>query len=142
MNYRIGFTISPNIIIAADKTENFYEMEPDNYKKFLRDNITKDYQRDDIIGEEKIKREAATIASKMKLEERIEAMGMNKSFLTVKGLLYFQAKLQIDQPQHVWDGEDKQVHPGKGKQEPEDGADGRPVEVYWECTKVVQWPDK
>ena len=42
----------PNIIIAADKTGNFYEMEPDNYKKFLRDKITKDYERDDIIGVE------------------------------------------------------------------------------------------
>ena len=39
---------SPNIIIAADKTGSFCEMDPDNYKKFLRDNITKDYQRDDI----------------------------------------------------------------------------------------------
>ena len=34
---------SPNIIIAADKTGSFFF-----YKKFLRDNITKDYQRDDI----------------------------------------------------------------------------------------------
>ena len=75
---------SPYIIISADKTGNLYEMEPDVYRKFLRDNITKDYKKARQDTVEKINEAAANIAAKMELDERIDAMAMNRAFLTVK----------------------------------------------------------
>ena len=35
------------VIVAADKTRNFYKMEKENYKELLNNNITKDYKKTD-----------------------------------------------------------------------------------------------
>ena len=35
---------SSNVFVFADKTSNVYEMKPDDYKKILKENITKTYQ--------------------------------------------------------------------------------------------------
>ena len=59
-------------------------MDPKEYQKFLTNNVTKEYKK--IVGEEvdKINKEAATIAKKLKLDERIDAMGLNNGYLTFK----------------------------------------------------------
>ena len=75
---------SPNIFLASDKTGNFYEVKPDVYQKFLNDTITKDYRKTSHATVENINKEAATIAAKMELDDRIEALPLNTSFLTVK----------------------------------------------------------
>ena len=49
---------SKNIIAFADKTNNFYELEPDRYKKLLLENITKDYKKADNKTIEEINDEA------------------------------------------------------------------------------------
>ena len=33
--------VSPNLFIPPDKTTNMYELSPSEYKKLLKDNITK-----------------------------------------------------------------------------------------------------
>lgn len=35
---------SPNVIVSADKTNNLYEICPNEYNKLLRNNITRDYR--------------------------------------------------------------------------------------------------
>ena len=36
---------SPNLFISADKTSNIYEMKEDDYKKILKENVTKGYKK-------------------------------------------------------------------------------------------------
>ena len=38
----------PKVIIPADKTTNFYKMEPDEYTKLLDKNIQKEYKKENI----------------------------------------------------------------------------------------------
>ena len=39
------FKSSLNIFIPADKTTNMYELTPKEYKKLLRNNVTKNYRK-------------------------------------------------------------------------------------------------
>ena len=75
---------SQNIIVPADKTTNLYGVEIDNYKKLLRDNITATYQQTEDSKVAKINKEAKTIASKLKLDDRIERFPTRKAFITLK----------------------------------------------------------
>ena len=36
---------SSNVFIPADKTTNMYELTPKEYKKLLRNNVTKNYRK-------------------------------------------------------------------------------------------------
>eukprot|EP00745_Piridium_sociabile_P031112 TRINITY_DN5158_c0_g1_i6.p2 TRINITY_DN5158_c0_g1~~TRINITY_DN5158_c0_g1_i6.p2 ORF type:complete len:159 (+),score=17.52 TRINITY_DN5158_c0_g1_i6:1645-2121(+) len=38
---------SKNLFVLADKTTNIYEMKPEEYRKLLSENITKDYMKTD-----------------------------------------------------------------------------------------------
>ena len=75
---------SKEVIIPADKTGNFYQLEPKEYKKTLANTVTKDYMKVEAMELEKINTEAASIAKKLKLDDRIDAMGLNQSYVTVK----------------------------------------------------------
>ena len=75
---------SPNIIISADKTGNLYEIQPEDYKKYLKNSITSNYKRAGSSLITSINSEAADIAKKLELEDRIEAMSLNEAFISVK----------------------------------------------------------
>ena len=55
------------------------------YQTFLTDTVTKDYKKVGGVEVDKINKEAATIAKKLKLDETIDAMGLNNGYLTLKG---------------------------------------------------------
>ena len=75
---------SAEIIIQADKTGNFYQVSPSVYRKSLANNITKDYKKVEMFELEKINQEAASIAKKMRIDDRVDGMGLNQGFITVK----------------------------------------------------------
>ena len=75
---------SNKVVISADKTGNFYMVDPKEYQKFLTETVTKDYKKVGGVEVDKINKEAATIAKKLKLDERIDAMGLNNGYLTLK----------------------------------------------------------
>ena len=54
------------------------------YKKLLRDNITATYQKTESLTVSKINKEAKAIASKLKLDDRIERFPTQKAFITLK----------------------------------------------------------
>ena len=56
---------SDNLIIAADKTSNMYEVPPEKYKKLMRDNITQQYKKVDEVVDD-INKEAKMITKKLK----------------------------------------------------------------------------
>ena len=62
----------PDVIVSADKTANYYRIPPDQYNKLLTDSVTKDYQKIEQDIEDKINREAAEIAKKLDIEDRVD----------------------------------------------------------------------
>ena len=72
------------VIVKADKTDNHYLILVDDYKKMMVDNITKDYRKESIEVVNSINREAAKLAKDLELDDRIEALGLKRAFLTIK----------------------------------------------------------
>ena len=75
---------SLNVLIAADRTTNMYELTPKEYKKLLRNNVTKTYRKAPPRLEKTINLEAKEIAQNINLDDRIECIAKNKVFVTLK----------------------------------------------------------
>ena len=74
----------PNIIAFSDKTNNLYEMKPDDYRKLLFENITKDYRKCDESTLDKINLEAEGIISKNATRKRIPKFQKSEAFISIK----------------------------------------------------------
>ena len=72
------------VIVSADKTDHHFFIPVNDCKNMMVDNITKDYKKASMSTVNKINREAATIARDLQLDDRIEAMALKSSFLSVK----------------------------------------------------------
>ena len=72
------------VIVSADKTDNHYLIPVDDYRRLMVENISKDYKRTTMDTVRNINREAASISRDLLLDDRIEAMAMRSSFITVK----------------------------------------------------------
>ena len=75
---------SPDVFIFADKTNNIYKALPEQYKKFLKENVTKTYKKSTERLEKSINLEAKNIAKKLDLAERVECLVKNPAFITLK----------------------------------------------------------
>ena len=75
---------SDKVFLMADKTTNIYKVKPEEYKKLLTENITKDYRKSSENSIRKVNKEAKKIAEKLKIEDRIEMHGDNSAFITIK----------------------------------------------------------
>ena len=73
-----------NLFVAADKTTNFYKLEPDQYNKLLKQNITKDYKKAPATAEDIINSEDNNIASSLDLDDRINTTAKSEAFVTLK----------------------------------------------------------
>ena len=72
------------MLIPADKTRNFYEIDHALYEKLLRQNITKNYQTTSAATVNKINAEAQAIAAELEIDDRMETMAMKQAFITLK----------------------------------------------------------
>ena len=61
----------PNVFIPADKTTNMYELLPTEYKRLLKDNMTKTYKKVTPRLEHAINLEAKQNAKGIKLDNKI-----------------------------------------------------------------------
>ena len=75
---------SHNLIVAADKTTNLYEMSVNNYKKLLKNNVTLLYQKADDSVLKNINAEAKLIAQSLQLDDRIESYPPRDAFIKLK----------------------------------------------------------
>ena len=75
---------SRNVIVAADKTTNFYEMSKDEYLKLLADNITAGYQKADEKVVININEEARMVTKNLEISDRINKLPLKESFITLK----------------------------------------------------------
>ena len=75
-------------VCCSRQATNIYKMDVDNYRKLLRDNIISTYKKADKILTKKINQEAKHIAEKLKLDNRIECLAENNSYITSKDHKY------------------------------------------------------
>ena len=60
------------VFVAADKSRHIYKMEKDQYKKLLKENITKTYKKSNKRKISNINWEAKKITEKLSLDDRVE----------------------------------------------------------------------
>ena len=72
------------VIVPLDKSPNLYKMSVKEYKKKTLENITKTNKKCSKENVEKVSKEAAAIARRYKLEDRIEIPTEDEAFITIK----------------------------------------------------------
>ncbi len=75
---------SDKLYVAADKTTNFYKLQPDKYEQLLEQNITKDYKKVTTSSVESHTQEDKNIADNLDLSDRIDTTANTQSFITLK----------------------------------------------------------
>jgi hypothetical protein len=72
------------LFIPADKTTNFYKMNPKSYNDLLQKNITKTYKTIPAETVNNIENEAKSIAERLNLADRINTTAQREAFVTLK----------------------------------------------------------
>ena len=72
------------MFIFADKTNNLYEINPEDHEKLITENITKSYEKAPKKLEKAFNMEAKNIANTYKLAERIDHLPKTECFITLK----------------------------------------------------------
>ena len=72
------------VIVAADKTRNYYKMEKERYKELLNNNITKDYKKVDEKVITDITKDDKKEAINLDVADRVYCTSKRDSFITIK----------------------------------------------------------
>ena len=75
---------SKNVFVLSDKTNNIYQVKPDDYKKLLTNSITCAYKKSEPRTVDKINNEAQNIISRNKITGRIPKLSKQPAFITFK----------------------------------------------------------
>ena len=73
-----------NHCLHADKTTNFYKMDPPSYNQLLQKNITKTYKNISTQTVSSIENRSKSIANKLNLTDRINTTAEREPFITLK----------------------------------------------------------
>ena len=73
-----------NLLIAADKTTNFYKLEPSAYNDLLEQNITKSYKKAQPDTVQAIHAENKNITTKLGIDDRVDKTANEEAFITLK----------------------------------------------------------
>ena len=74
----------PKLLIAADKTTNFYKLEPSEYNVLLEKNITKSYKKAQPETTQAIHKQNKDIATKLGIDDRVDTTANKDAFITLK----------------------------------------------------------
>ena len=74
----------PKLLIAADKTTNFYKLEPSEYNDLLEKNITKSYKKAQPETTQAIHKQNKDIATKLGIDDRVDTTANKAAFITLK----------------------------------------------------------
>ena len=74
----------PNLIIPADKTSNFYKMEPQSYQTLLDINIQKEYRKADQNAIKKVNNNHKDLVCKLEIEDRVFETSERQAYITWK----------------------------------------------------------
>ncbi len=72
------------LLISADKTTNFYRVDPASYNELLENNIAKTYRKAPDRMTSKITTEEKKIAASLDLSDRIDFLAQKDAFITLK----------------------------------------------------------
>ena len=72
------------LLIAADKTTNFYKLEPSEYNDLLEKNITKSYKKAQPETTQAIHKQNKDIATKLGIDDRVDTTANKDAFITLK----------------------------------------------------------
>ena len=72
------------LLIAADKTTNFYKLEPSKYNDLPEQNITKSYKKAHPNTVRDIRTENKKIATKLGIDDRVDTTANKDAFITLK----------------------------------------------------------
>ena len=75
---------SSKLLIPADKTTNFYKLEPQKYNELLEQNITKSYKKAHNDTAQKIQQEDKKITVKLGIDDRVDITAKKEAFITLK----------------------------------------------------------
>ena len=75
---------SSSVLVSADKTTNLYSMSRDEYRKLLRENISKIYKTTGKATKQAIDREAGQIATDLGIEDWVEEVAVKEAYITLK----------------------------------------------------------
>ena len=75
---------SNKVLVQADKTQIFYQLDKENYKKILNDNVTKIYQKTQTTTKKQIDYEAKKIATKFKVADKVDQIAEQQAFFSIK----------------------------------------------------------
>ena len=73
-----------NVFVSADKTSNFYKMEPTKYKEMLDQNIQKEYKKIEPEEVLKYEKEDVKLAKTLDIEDRVHRTAEREAFITIK----------------------------------------------------------
>ena len=74
----------PKLIVAADKTTNFYKVDPKEYKELVSKNVQKEYKKEIIQNVQKINKAHKNIVKKLGIQDRVYKTCNRESFVTLK----------------------------------------------------------
>ena len=72
------------VLVKADKSRNIYQLDKDDYKKQLRENITRTYNKFTKRKLHAVNKQAKKIAEKLNIDDRIEKIQETEAYVTVK----------------------------------------------------------
>ena len=75
---------SDKVFISADKSRHVYKLGQSEYKKLLKENITKTYKKSDRQKVNNVKSHAKRITEKLRISDRIEKLQETKAYITIK----------------------------------------------------------
>ena len=75
---------SKKLTVCADKSPNLYEMDVNEYKKMLANNITTSYKKSNTNNKAAIDREARHIVEPLGLTNRVQCIAEKDAFITLK----------------------------------------------------------
>ena len=78
------FKNSEKIITFSDKTNNLYGLEQDDYKKILKENITRDYKKCDEGIVDKINAEASDLIRSNSIKGKVPKFEESDAFISIK----------------------------------------------------------
>ena len=74
----------PKLVVSADKTSNFYKVEPEVYKELVKKNVEAEYQKEKTVNIQKINKAHKKIVNKLEIEDRVFKTVKRECFITLK----------------------------------------------------------
>ena len=72
------------VLAKADQSRNIYQLDKNDYKKYLRENITKTYKKSTKKRLNAVNKQAKKIEKKLNIDNRIEKIQETKAYITIK----------------------------------------------------------